>query len=278
MPPFFRQHRALALTLLALLVCYAKTLYGLVGQWIVDEDMGHGFVVPFVALWIVWRERERWQSIPARPSYWGVPLLAAAAALQCLGALGGGLFISSIAMMMSLLGIILCFAGFAYLRVWAFPLLLLVFMLPKLAIVYNQVTLPLQLLASRMAAFALTATGIAVIRAGNILQVGNYQVEVAEACSGIRYLLPLGFLAVVFAYMSDPKVWMRVALLAAMVPLAVVANAARVAVISLLGMKDPALASGFLHGFSGWLIFVVCLGVVVLLQRLFNRIYARFQA
>jgi len=105
----------------------------------------------------------------------------------------------------SVAGAVLSLGGFAYLRAWALPLLLALFMLPKLALVYNQVTLPLQLFASRMAAGILTASGIAVIREGNILDVAGRRVSVVEACNGIRYLLSLGFMAVVFAYLSDTK-------------------------------------------------------------------------
>jgi exosortase len=178
-------------------------------QWSNDEDMSHGFVVPIVVLWIVWRERERWRTLPAEPSWWGLAVLAAGAGMQFIAALGAGLFASSVAFLMSVAGAVLVLGGFAYLRAWALPLLLALFMLPKLALVYNQVTLPLQLFASRMAASILTASGIAVIREGNILDVAGRRVSVVEACNGIRYLLSLRFMAVVFDYLSNKKSWMR---------------------------------------------------------------------
>src|SRR6202035_4709104 len=116
------------------------------------EDMSHGFLVPIVILWIVWRERGRWRGLPIDPNWWGFVVLAAAAALQFAGLLGAGLFAGSVALLASVSGAVLCLGGLAWLRVLAFPLVLAVFMLPKLAVVYNQVTLPLQLLASRLAA------------------------------------------------------------------------------------------------------------------------------
>ena len=146
-------------------------------------------------------------------------------------------------------------------------------MLPKLAIVYNQVTLPLQLLASRIAADILTAAGIGVIREGNILDVRGHRVAVAEACNGIRYLLSLGFMAVVFGYLSDSKPWMRFALLVAAVPTAIIANAVRVAAAGWL----PSLDRGAPHAISGWFIFVLCLPALVLLRQLFNNVYARYR-
>jgi exosortase len=158
--------------------------------------------------------------------------------------------------------------------VWTFPLLLAVFMLPKLAVVYNQVTLPLQLLASRMAAAMLAGTGMGVIREGNILDVAGHRVSVVEACNGIRYLLSLGFMAVVFGYLSDSKTWMRIALLAAALPLAILANAIRVAVAA----SAPALDSGTPHAILGWLLFVLCLLTLMLLRRVFSAVYMRYHA
>jgi exosortase len=188
--------------------------------------------------------------------------------------LGVGLFAGSVAFLVSVAGAVLCLGGFAWLRALAFPLALAVFMLPKLAVVYNQVTLPLQLLASRIAAGILTVAGIGVIREGNILDVGGHRVAVVEACDGIRYLLSLGFMAVVFAYLSDSKPWMRWALLAAAVPIAILANAVRVAAAGWL----PPLETGLPHAVCGGFIFVLCLATLMLLRRLFNKVYVRYQS
>ena len=262
------------MTAALLLVCYASTLRGMVQQWWMDEDMGHGFAVPFVVLWIVWRERERWRKLPSQPSLWGFALMAAGAAMHAMGAIGAGLFASSLGFLLSLTGAVVCLGGFGLLRAWAFPLLLTLFMLPKLAIVYNQVTLPLQLVASRLAAAILTVSGVGVIRAGNILDVGGHRVAVAEACSGIRFLLPLGFMAVLLAYLSDPKPWMRIAVLAAALPIAILANAVRVAASAWM----PVLDSGTPHQAAGWVIFALSLALLPPLRWLFNSVYARYEA
>jgi exosortase len=268
-----RRHMVVILTALALLACYAQTLRGMFEQWWSDEDMSHGFVVPFVILWIVWKERERWRELQPQPSLWGFVLLASAAALQFAGALGVGLFAGSLAFLLSVAGAVLSVGGWAWLRMLAFPLLLAVFMLPKLAIVYNQATLPLQLLASGIAAGILTFGGIGVVREGNILDVGGHRVAVVEACNGIRYLLSLGFMALVFAYLSDPKPWMRGALLAAAVPIAILANGVRVAAAGWL----PSLEAGVPHAVSGVLIFGLCLATLALLRQVFNKVYVRYR-
>jgi exosortase len=243
-------------------------------QWWTEEDMSHGFVVPILILWVLWRERDRWRALRSEPSGWGFGLLAAGAGLQFAGVLGVGLFASSVALLISIAGAVLCLGGFPFLRMLAFPFALAAFMLPKLAFVYNQVTLPLQLIASRIAAGLLTLAGVGVIREGNILDVGGHRIAVAEACNGIRYLFALGLMAVVFAYVADSKAWMRWALLAAAVPIAILANAIRVAAASWL----PVLDGGFPHAASGWFIFVLCLAPLVLLRELFNKVYVSCQS
>jgi exosortase len=243
-------------------------------QWLHDEDMGHGFLVPVVIAWIVWRERARLTAVPMKPTWWGFAVLAAAALLHFAAQLGAGLFAGSFALLLSMAGVTLALGGFRLLRALGFPLLLTLFMLPKLAIVYNEATLPLQLTASRLASGMLSLSGVAAIREGNVLDVGGHQILVAEACSGIRYLLPLGFVAVVFGYVADPKPWMRVALLAAAVPLAIVVNAMRVAGAAYWSALD----SGTAHALWGWLLFLPCLAALPVAQRAFNAIYLRHHA
>ena len=261
------------LAALGLFVCYASTLRGMFHQWWTDEDMSHGFAVPLVIAWIVWRERARWLALPLSPSWWGLPLLAGAAAIQVVSTVGLGLFAGSVAFLVSVVGVVLSLGGFAFLRVWALPLGLALFMLPKLAIVYNKTTLPMQLLASRLAAGVLSATGFRVLREGVILDVAGHRISVVEACSGVRYLLSLAFIAVVFAYLADVKsplrVWMRWALLVAAVPIAIVANAIRVAVSAAV----PALDSGTAHEAAGWAVFVLCLAMIFLVYWTFNSLY-----
>lgn len=268
------RHWRMALTAVLLAVCYAPVLGGMFDQWSHDEDMGHGFVVPIVVLWIVWRERKRWIALPPQPSWWGVALLALAAGMHFMSVAGAGLFAGSVAFLVSVAGAVLCLGGFAFLRTWTLPFLLALFMLPKLAVVYNQVTLPLQLLASRLAELMLLAGGAAVTREGNIIDVGGHSIAVAEACNGIRYLLSLGFVVVVFAYLADAKSWMRLALLASAIPVAILANAVRVAASASI----PALDSGVPHALAGGLVFVLCLVMLVLVRRVVNATYTRYHA
>jgi exosortase len=267
-----------ALACAALLVCYLPILLGMGEQWRTDEDMGHGFAVPLVAFWIVWRERDRWRHLPLNPSPWGFVLLFLGATFHTISAVGVGLFAGSVGFLLSVSGIVLLLGGFGYLSVWAFPLLLSVFMLPKLAVVYNMFTLPLQFAATRLAELALSLANVAVVRQGNILESGALRVAVVEACNGIRYLLSLAFAGVVFAYLSDPKPWIRVAMMIASVPIAIFANALRVALAVVLGLRNPKLAEEPYHSFSGWVIFVLCLVVMWACQWAINRVYERIRS
>lgn len=267
MTPLRKIQAAVCLTAVALVVCYAAVIRGMTLQWWRDEDMGHGFVVPFVIAWLIWRERDRWMTLTPRPSASGIVLLIAGAGLHVASKVGAGLFTGCVALMLSIAGAVVCIGGYRYLRVWAFPLLLAAFMVPKLAIVYNAATLPLQLLASRLAAGMLTACGVAVIRQGNILDVRGHEIAVAEACSGIRYLLPLAFSTLVFARVVGARVRTALLLVVVAVPVAVLANAARVAISG----YAPRLGEGAYHEVLGWALFVACLGSVAAAHTMLRR-------
>jgi exosortase len=260
-----------------LIVCYAPVLKLLVWQWANDEDMGHGFFVPAIAAWIVWQKRAELLAIPAKPNYWGLALLGWGMIQMLLGAIGAELFLARTAFLISLVGVIVVVCGVRTLRALAFPLFLLLFMIPIPQIVYGQITLPLQLFASTVAANALNAIGIPALQTGNILELPNgQQLSVVEACSGIRSLLSLSFLSLVYAWFFDPKRWMRLALLVATVPIAILANAIRVTITGIISANYPRMAEGFFHSLEGWVLFVFALALLVICHALINRVYRLF--
>lgn len=255
---------------LLLAICHAPALQRLVRQWSTDDDMSHGFFVPLVAGYIVWQKREQLLSLAPAPSWWGAALVIYAALQSYLANLGAELFLARTAFVLSLIGAVLFLGGWSYLRALAFPLFLLFLMVPIPAIIYNQITLPLQFLASRLAETALAVMGIPVLREGNILELPSQSLSVVEACSGIRSLLSLSFLSLVYGYFFDQRIWMRVVLLAATVPIAIAANAGRVTATGLLSEVKPELAEGFFHTASGWVIFMVALAILVAFHQLAN--------
>lgn len=245
------------------LMLYASVIKDLVLQWWTDPDYGHGFFVPLFSSYILWRERERWTKTEIKPSNVGFVVMLGAIGLLLLGSLGAEFFTSRFSLLVLLAGMILFLAGWKMLHAVSFPLGYLIWMIPIPVIIYNQITFPLQLIASRLAASSLELAHVPVLRDGNILVMSNYSLEVVEACSGIRSLMTLMALAVAYGYLVSPRRWVRYALAAFMVPIAIVTNAIRIMGAGILAHRfGPAAAEGFLHEFSGWAIFLVALALM----------------
>jgi exosortase len=191
------------------------------------------------------------------------------------GVLGAELFLARVSFVLLLAGLIVLFLGVAYLRAVLFPLAVLLLMIPMPTIVFNEVTFPLQIVASKIAAAALPVLGVPVLREGNIINLPTMSLEVAEACSGIRSLLSLITLAAVYGYVTNSRNWLRIALVLAAVPIAIVANSMRIVVTGILGQYgSPHWAEGFFHAFSGWLVFLVSISMLCLLQQILSRGYS----
>lgn len=262
--------------LLALLIlCYAPILYRLVNQWYTDEDMGHGFFVPAIATYIAWYKRDELKAAPLQSNPLGLVLMAWGAVQSIIGTLGVELFLSRTSFLISVYGTVLYLGGMAAIRILFFPLFLLLFMVPIPAIIYSQLTFPLQLLASRVAETVLSLLGIPVLRDGNVLELPSQRLSVVEACSGIRSLLSLSFLSLVYGQFFDDKAWMKWVLLPLTVPIAITANATRVTGTGILSEINPEYATGFYHTAEGWVVFMVAMIILVAVHRLVNFIYSR---
>jgi exosortase len=258
-----------------LVAAYFPILKFLVHQWSVDENVGHGFFVPLVAAYVAWKRREEMRALEFKPAWWGVGVMLWGAAQGYFGMLGAELFLQRTAVLISLLGVLLVLGGTPLVRVLAFPLLLLPFMIPIPSVIYNQITFPLQMFASRVAEACLSLIGIPVLRDGNILELASQKLSVAEACSGIRSLLSLSFLSLVYAYFFDNRVWMRWVLLISTAPIAILANAGRVTITGILSQYDPELAHGFFHSLEGWIIFLTALVMLAGLHSLITHVCKR---
>ncbi len=253
-----------------LILCYAPILYRLAAQWASDEDMGHGFLVPIVAGFIVWQRRKVLAATPRQPNAWGLVLVIFAGFEALAATLGAELFTARLAFVIALFGVILYLGGKRWVKELLFPLLLMLFMIPIPAIIYAQLTLKLQMLAAALGETLLGWMGIPVLRSGNTLVLASQTLDVAEACSGIRSLLSLGFLSLVYAYFTDKRVWMRWVLLAATIPIAICANGVRVAVTGLLSEYNTKLAQGAYHEMEGYIVFVVALIALLIVHRIIN--------
>jgi exosortase len=253
-----------------LILCYAPILYRMGVQWATDENMGHGFFVPVVAGFIAWQRRAMLLATPVRTNNWGLVLVVWGACQAVLATLGAELFTARLAFVIALCGVILYLGGTEWVKVLRFPLLLLLFMIPIPTIIYAALTLKLQMLASQLGEVMIGWMGIPVLRAGNTLELPSQTLDIAEACSGIRSLLSLGFLSLVYAYFLDSRVWMRWALLAATVPIAIGANGIRVAITGLMSEINTKLAQGAFHEFEGYIVFIVALIALITTHRLLS--------
>jgi exosortase len=260
--------RIAVLTALSLWL-YGPTLVHLVAQWWRDPNFSHGFFVPLFSAFVIWQNRGRLAELPLQPSWAGLGIMILALLILAVGQMGAELFLARFSMLVLLSGLLVLFLGWNFLRALLFPLAFLVLMIPIPTIVFNQITFPLQLLASRLSAGLLPWLGVPVLREGNVIVLPSMPLEVADACSGIRSLMSLGTLAIIYGYLMDRRVSVRVALAVASVPIAVIANSLRIVGTGLLVQYwDPDKAEGFFHAGWGWIIFVISLAALYLLHRL----------
>lgn len=266
---------------LTILVCLLGVLYfpvlaRLAAQWTHDPNFSHGFFVPAFSFYILWTERARLAKLQHNPSWSGLWLVVPGLLCLVVGTMGAELFLSRLSLIPVLAGLVVLFLGWRFLRAVAFPWLFLLLMIPVPAILFNQITFPLQLLASRIASTLLPLAGVPVLREGNVIRLPEMALEVAEACSGIRSLMSLVTLAVMYGYLLERRWLVRWVLALAAVPIAVAANSLRIVGTGLLVQYwDPDKAEGFFHIFSGWMIFVVSLLLLFAVRRLLHWIAGR---
>jgi exosortase len=269
--PAVKRHSWWRAALLILLVgwLYSSILFHLAKQWFNDPNFSHGFFVPAFSLFVLWQDRARLAREPRKSSSWGLLVVAFALSILVVGELGAELFLSRVSLLLLIAGLVIFFGGWNMFRAVLFPWAFLILMIPVPAIVFSQITLPLQMLASKMAAFLLPIAGVPVLREGNVIHLPALTLEVAEACSGVRSLLTLAALAIIYGYLIETRLWVRVALVISATPIAVAANSLRIVITGLLVQYwDPGKAEGFFHAFSGWLVFLVSLAMLFLLHRL----------
>jgi exosortase len=246
---------------------YWRTFAHLVLQWWRDPNFSHGFLVPIFSAYIVWRKRDQLAQIIPQPSWSGLAFLLSGIFVLLVGEMGAELFLARSSLLLVLAGVLILYFGWAFFRAVLFPWAFLLLMIPIPTILFNKITFPLQLLASRLAAAVLPTLGVPVLREGNIINLSSMALEVAEACSGIRSLMSLLALAIMYGYLMDTRPWVRWTLAISAAPIAVLANAIRVVGTGLLVQYwDPEKAEGYFHESWGWLTFVMSLLMLYLLH------------
>ncbi len=253
---------------------YAPVLAKLWRDWEADPNYSHGFMVVPLAAMIAWDRRASLRAAVVAGSNVGLAVVIASLLLLVVGTFGAELFLTRVSMVGVVAGSVLYACGWRVLRVAALPIAFLLLMIPPPAIVFNQIALPLQLLASSVGEAMLRLIGVPVFREGNVLVLPNVMLQVSEACSGIRSLVSLFAGAVLYAYYMEKRRGRRVVLALSAIPIAIVVNALRVAATGIAAAYyGPEAAEGVLHTISGWLMFVVALLLVWALHRVMERVH-----
>jgi exosortase len=254
-----------------IMVVYLRVLSKLVVDWWQIPDFSHSFLVPPFAAYAAWRNRKSILQTETKPTWSGILLFILGLVVLLLGVYGSELFLSQVSLLIVLAGLILGFGGWKLLTETRFPLLVLLLAIPIPAIVFIQITFPLQILASKLASALLPLFGVPILREGNIIQLPAMTLEVAEACSGIRSLMSLLTFSIMFGYFMERSTLCRVLLAFASAPIAIAANAVRLLGTGLcVQYWDPEKAMGFFHEFSGWVMFVVSLICLLAVDGLLN--------
>jgi len=255
----------------AFLACFGG-LSDLVTRWHKQEEYSHGYFIPLISLWLLWRRRQALVESRGQASAWGLLALAAGAAMLVVGELSAIMVLVQLAFLVFLVGLVLCYGGISLLRLTLLPVAVLLFCIPLPYFIESQVTWRLQLLSSELGVLMLRALDYSVYLEGNVIDLGSYKLQVIEACSGLRYLYPLLSVGFLMAYMYPAALRWRSVVLLSTVPITVITNSLRIAIVGILVERwGSGMAEGFLHYFEGWIIFIACQVVLVLEIMLIER-------
>jgi exosortase len=260
-------HLQLALLFLAFLALYFPFIQTLVRDWDANQNYSQGYFIPFVAAFMVWWMRDELKTIELEPANWGLALIALGLLQLFVAKVGSEYFLQRTSMIVVLFGISLFLFGGRFTKAVWLPLVYLIFMIPLPAIIWNRIAFPMQLFASALTEEVVQLIGIPILREGNVLHLAQTSLEVVDACSGLRSLVNILGLAVGLGFLMNKEAWKRWALFFAAFPIAVVVNIIRLSGTAVLASRYGGdVARGFLHDFSGWLVFVAGIGLLLAVQ------------
>jgi exosortase len=250
---------------------YLPVLTDLVWNWSRDSNYSHAFLVLPVAAFLVWTRRGQLVATERRPSTVGLIVVLGSLGALLIGTAGVEFFVMRLSIVGVATGMVLFLAGWKWLRILLFPLAFTLLMIPIPPVVFYQIAFPLQLMSTRFGVAILQVARIPVLREGNVIALAHTTLEVTEACSGIRSLLSLFTLGVLYGYFANPHRVPRILIALMSVPIAIVANGLRVAGTGIAAQYfGPAAATGFFHEFSGWTVFMTSFAMLVAVASLFR--------
>lgn len=248
----------------ALLIAICFDGLELMVKWWEKEEYSHGYLIPLVALYLIWQRREELLQKMKPGSWLGVFFIILSLCLWFLGELSAIYTVIQYAFWVGLWGLALVWLGVSGVRVvWA-GIFYLFFMIPLPNFLYFNLSQKLQLISSEIGVAFIRLFDISVYLAGNVIDLGVYKLQVVEACSGLRYLFPLMSFGFLMAYIYKGAIWQRVIIFLSTIPITVLMNSFRIGVIGVtVEHFGIAAAEGFLHDFEGWIVFIACLGVLL---------------
>ncbi len=266
MNSFVKQNTGLyisfCLIALALGAIFSDGLTDMAVSW-EREEYSHGYMIPMISLWFIWKNRELATNMVFKGSWLGIVVVLFGVLVGFMGELATLFVVTQYAFLLILYGLCLALLGWKGLHLFWFALIYLFFMIPLPNFLYNNLSSNLQLISSQLGVAVIRLFDISVFLQGNVIDLGNYQLQVVEACSGLRYLFPLTSFGFLCAYFFRAKLWMRSLVFLSTLPITVLMNSFRIGVIGVLvehwGIEQ---AEGFLHDFEGWIIFVGCLAIL----------------
>jgi exosortase len=275
MKPFTLQkfHLQLSLLFLAFLALYYPFIQNLVRDWDTNQNYSQGYFIPFVSAFMIWWMREDLAAIEFKPTNWGIALIVLGLLQLFIAKVGSEYFLQRTSMIVVLFGISFYLFGGRFTKAVWLPLAYLIFMIPLPAIVWNRIAFPMQLFASALTEDVVQLIGIPILREGNVLHLAQASLEVVDACSGLRSLVNILGLAVGLGFIMNKEAWKRWALFLAAFPIAVIVNIIRLSGTAMLASRYGSdVAQGFLHDFSGWLVFVAGILLLLLVQSVLSKI------
>ena len=262
---------ALAIALLG--VVFSGGIANLVTRWSGEEQYQHGFLIPVVSAFLLWQRREAIARSSIAPSWYGWALVAIAMLCAILGQLSALFLLAQLPIVLALWGLILAAGGKEMAKITFVPILILALAVPLPYFLDAILTWRLQIMSSQLGVWLIRLAGVPVFLDGNVIDLGTYKLQVAEACSGLRYMFPLLSLSFIVAYIFRAPLWQRAVVFLSAIPITILMNSVRIGIAGMLVQQfGTEAAEGFIHAFEGWIIFMACTAILLLEVWLFSKL------